>query len=199
MRRRKLLYSLGASGAVLVPSGLTAAAYNSFSVSREAKINVVQDGAGILNLQAGNSPAVQIPNSSNKLTIDLSQLGGSTNGINQDATLGIGDGSNVSGGDHAFSFTNQASSSRDISFEYDTNLANSADTSTSENVTFEFYSGDGSQVTDGSGNAVRATEEDSAPTTISVGSGSTYYTVLSIDTTGLGTDANLSGTLTISI
>jgi hypothetical protein len=64
------------------PSGLTAAAHNSFTMEREATIDVAADQNGLVGLTPGTSRVVTTQ--SEKLSIDLNGvLGGSANGQNR--------------------------------------------------------------------------------------------------------------------
>jgi len=186
MRRRKLLYGLGASGAVLVPSGLTAAAYNSFTVNREATINVATDAAGLLGLTTpdGSTGIVQT-DGDGELSIDLGRAGGS--GQNIDSTLVVGNPGDPST-TPAFSFTNNGVDAHDIDISYDIE----DDPDETDDVTFDIYPDSGGSVTD------TVTESTDVSLT-GVASGTTHRVIMTIDTETLSNTADLSGTLSFTL
>jgi hypothetical protein len=193
MRRRKLLYGLGASGAVFVPSGLTAAAYNSFTVERDVNISVQGDDTnGILGLSPGTSKVVD-QDSDGALRIDISEaFGQNVDGVNVDSELVVGDETadfSSNPGKAAFTVRNNDSTNHtfDVAYVLDDN---DPDTST-ENVTFEFYD---TNSTNNPVATVTESESESNPTQIDLPSSGSKYVVLTVDTNGLrGEQGNDSG------
>lgn len=160
-----------------------ASAFTSASVQRDAAIDVVSDDVGIVGLGPGNSAIVALQG--DKLTIDTAI--GSASGVNQDATLTVGNSSSPST-DYAFNVTNNAGTSKDVDFDY--SITGTDTDTTSDDVRFTVYR---------NSSAVGSfTEEDSGLTVSSVGSGSTLYVVMTIDTTNNPVSDDLSGTVSIS-
>jgi len=169
-------------GLLVASSFVGAAAFTNASVDRSASIDVTTDSSGILGLEAGTS-AMVTQNSSGALEIDAAI--GSATGINTAAVVNVGDKNNPSS-TYAFSVTNNAGSQKDIAFSY---AVPGTDSSSTGDVTFEVY--------DSSGGSVGSFDETSGKT-VTVGSGATYYVVISIDTTGNPSGDDLSGTLSIA-
>jgi hypothetical protein len=195
MRRRKLLYGIGASSAVLLPSGLTAAAYNSFSIDRDATIGVKADdqGNGILTLDPGSSGVVST--NGGELTINVGKVfGGDVGGQNVDSTLSVGNdnpGDNYSvATDDPYAFKvedNAGSGSYDVDFDLST--PNNDPNDSTNNVRFKFFNDDGS---------TSYTVSEDTTATLDFTTDNPMYAVLKIETEGTSSGDDLTGTLTFS-
>lgn len=184
MRRRKMLYALGGTGAVLLPSGLTAAAYNSFTVNRDTSIDVVSDDTGLLGLSAGSTSLVT-QKTRGEVTVNVS--GNGYQGVNVDSSLVIGDTSTPSD-THAFSFTNNDSVSRDITVEQSLTDPDSG----TDHVTIGIYNSDDSND--------KTIIDNQSVTMTGVASGEVHYVTVTVNTEGLdASTADLSGTLTFTL
>lgn len=170
---------------VAVAAGmLGASAYTSGSVDRQSNVDVVTDGSGLIGLEDGTSGDLVFVNDTGALEIDFTN--GSASGVNTNATFNLGDTNDPTNAS-AFNITNNDAETRDISIDY---TLDSADSDADGNLKFKIY--------DSAGNLKgEATEESSASVT-GVSSGSTLYVVIVVDTHGLSSTDDLSGTLTIS-
>ncbi|MFC7227192.1 hypothetical protein N0B31_07235 [Salinirubellus salinus] len=189
MRRRKLLYGLGASGAVLVPSGLTAAAYNSFTLTREASIGVEGDGSAsaFLTLSPGTSNIVST-NTNDELDIAIG------NAIDSNKAAGVNVGSQLDVGTFsdptstpAFTFQHNATDNQDIDISY--NLTGTDGGDADANVQFK--------ISDGS-NEYTVTETGTLSLT-GIANSTLFSVALRVDTNGLSSTEDLTGDLTITL
>lgn len=170
-------------GLLVASSFVGAAAFTSASVDRSASIDVATDSSGILGLGAGDS-AMVTQNGTGALEIDAAI--GSATGINTAAVVEVGDGASPTS-TYAFNVTNNAGSPKDIEFSY---TMSGQDQSNADDVTFEIY---------GSGGNLDSSFAEGGSTTVTgVSSGTTYYVVITIDTTGYSAGDDLSGTLSIT-
>ena len=171
---------------VLVASAtLGAMAYTTGSVSRSVSADVVTDDTGLISLQAGQSGLVYQKNSG-ALTVDFTNQA-TAGGVNVDANFTIGNEANANT-TYAFNVTNLDAESHDFTFDYSGTTNATADTDA--NIQFKIY--------DASGNLVDTASEESASGLVTIGTGATYYVVVVVDTHGLDSTADLSGTLKIS-
>lgn len=168
-----------------VSTALGASAFTSATVDRSTNINVVSDSQGLIALQDGTSGNLIREDSNGRLAIDFTQA--SASGANSNAKFTFGD--NSSGNtSYAFNMTNQAGQSHSFTLSYSV-TGTDGDTGT-ENVKFEVY--------DSSNNHL-GTVSESNSLTQSISAGQTVYVVLVVDTNGLTSTSDLSGTFTITV
>ena len=171
---------------VLVASAtLGAMAYTTGSVSRSVSADVVTDDTGLISLQAGQSGLVYQKNSG-ALTVDFTNKA-TAGGVNVDAKFEIGDTANANSS-YAFNVTNLDAESHDFTFDY--SGTTNATTDTDPNIQFKVY--------DAAGNEVGMASEEGASGLVTISAGETVYVVVVVDTHGLDSTADLSGTLKIS-
>lgn len=172
---------------IAITATFGASAYTSGSVSRTSTIDVVNDDQGLIALSDGTSGGLVSTSSNGKLTIDFTK--GGAGGVNPDATYKLGDATDPSNST-AFNITNLDAESHDMTVEY-TGVDAGATGDGTSNIQFRVF--------DGSGTEVATISEESTSATISgAGSGTTYYVVIEVDTSGLTNSTSLSGTLTVS-
>ncbi|QLG63214.1 hypothetical protein [Halorarum salinum] len=169
---------------VVTSGAFAASAYTSGSVDRAANVNVVNDDTGLIALQDGNSGDLVYQNSSGALEIDFTN--GSASGVNTAAHFELGDQANANES-YAFNLTNLDAEGHDFTFEYSGTDSEDDD----ENLQFQVYDDTGVLQT-------TVSEESGAVNLNGVASGDTYYVVIVVDTHGLTSNSDLSGTLTIS-
>ena len=164
-------------------TGLGAAAYTSATVNRSATIGVETDQLGLIQLTP-SSDFSQITEdaTTGALSINFSKLN-----VNSKFTFGDAAAPNTT---HAFSLV-QNDSNRDVTFEY---VLDADPDATTPNVTFDIYSWDSTNSTAVS----EGTATESSGATVATTAGTSYYVVLTFDTTGMAQADSLSGTLTIS-
>lgn len=181
----KVQTKIGVIGVVLalVALSFAASAYTTGSVDRQSTVNVVNDDAGLIALQDGTSGDLVKINSSGALEIDFTSGGAS--GVNTEAKYELGNPSDPTN-QTAFNISNQDAESHDISLSY----SGSDSEDTDQNVQFQVY--------DSTGTKVATASEEGGATITGAASGSTYYVVLVVDTYGLTSSSDLSGTLTVS-
>jgi hypothetical protein len=167
---------------VLAVSSVSATAFTSITLDRDASVDVVADDAGLVALEAGPSPLVT--QQDGQLDVDVTNGGAA--GTNVNAVLSVGENT-TSPTESAFTVTNNAATQHTLTFAYGDVTADSA-TST-DNVRFAVY--------DASGN-LTAYASESADATFTMGAGETYQVVLVVDTLDSTTTDDLSGTLTIT-
>lgn len=176
---------MAVSMSVLLLFGVGATAYTSFTADRTATMDVVSDDLGILVLEP-DPDATFVTQQNGEVTVDVT-LGGAS-GVNVDSTLKLGDSSTPTS-TFAFNVTNNDNTAHDLTFDYVLNSDDSDDTKA--NVKYKIYNSTGSLLK-------TVTEESGSVTLSSVSSGTTLYVVVEVDTTGLTTSDNLSGTLKIT-
>jgi hypothetical protein len=169
---------------VAVTATLGVSAYTTGSVDRSSNVNVVNDDVGLIGLEDGTSGNLVSQNATGALTIDFTNA--SASGANTAAHFELGNQSNATN-QSAFNVTNNDDEARDFSFEYTASDSQDADA----NIEFQIYNDTGSK-------QVTVSEESGAVSLSGVASGETYYVVIVVDTHGLGTSADLSGTLKVS-
>ncbi|WP_336362518.1 hypothetical protein [Halalkalicoccus salilacus] len=181
MKRRTLIASIGA----VAGTTLGAAAYSSATVTRDATIGVETDQLGLIQLTpSADFTQITEDGTSGALTINFSKLNVGSEFVFGDAT--------APETTHAFSFV-QNDSARDFTFEY--GLTN-GDPSGDTNVQFEIFGDDGTGSIISQGTVIEGGSTNGA--TVSTTVGTTYYVVLTINTTGVDQSTSLDGTLTIS-
>lgn len=170
---------------VVVSATLGASAYTSGSISRTASVNVVSDDVGLIALADGTSGDLVYQDTTGQLAIDFTQGGAA--GVNTDATFKLGDTADPVN-KSAFSVTNQDATAHDLTVAY-TGAGATGDAT--NNIEFQVYNSTGSQV-------ATVSEESTSATLTGIASGNTVYVVIAVDTNGLTSADDLSGTLTIS-
>jgi len=191
MNRRTVIASVGA----LMGTSIATAAYSSATIERNANINVVTDDAGLIALADDGSSSFITKNSSGALTIDLTDAS-DNGGVNAESTYTFGNTGDAAN-DYAFTITNNDQSSRSISLGYVLD-GSDPDTNT-DSLQFKIYDSSGAAVeTDTNGN-ITSTVVEGGSYSLSAAAGTTYYVVLQVDTTGLTSSADLSGTLSVTV
>ena len=181
----KIKLGVIALGLVIASAAIGATAYTTGSVDRQSNVNVVSDDQGLIALEDGTSGNLVQQNASGALTIDFTRNGAS--GVNTASHYELGDpnNGNVS---TAFNITNLDGVSHDLTVSY-TGATDGGDGDA--NIQFQIY--------DGSNTKVATVSEETTSATISgVGSGTTHYVVMVVDTHGVSDTSDLSGTLTVS-
>lgn len=200
MKTRTAMMSLAV--VVLVSGGfVVSSAFTSATLTRDANIDVVSDGTGLIELSPGAASAVYT-DSDGALAIDFAE--GAATGVNGNAEFTLGSSSNLTGAsstsdveshDYAFTVTLNDEingTTDDLQLSY---TSADADGNGDANVEFTVYPMGGSALTTAS--------EESSGTITDPTKGTTYYVVLTVDTgagdagTTLGSSDDLSGTLTI--
>jgi hypothetical protein len=169
---------------IALTATLGVSAYTTGSLDRSSNVNVVSDDIGLIGLEDGTSGSLVQQNSSGALTVDFTNAGGS--GVNTEAHFELGNPSDATN-QSAFNITNNDGEAHDLTVKY-----TGADTGDGDaNIQFQIH--------DSTGTQVATVSEDSTSATISsVSSGSTYYVVIVVDTHGVTTGEDLSGTLSVS-
>ena len=170
---------------IAITATLGVSAYTTGSVDRSSSVNVVTDDAGLIGLADGTSGNLVQQNSTGALDIDFGRNGAT--GVNTAAHFELGNPSDPTN-QSAFNVTNNDGEAHDLTIEY-TGVTESQDTDA--NIEFQVY--------DSTGTSVGTVSEESTSLTITgASSGATYHVVIVVDTHGLDTNADLSGTLTVS-
>lgn len=164
-----------------------ASAFTTGSVERSSSVNVVSDNSGLIGLEDGTSGDLVYMNTSNALAIDFTQ--GSGSGVNTAAHFELGNPSDPTN-QSAFNITNNDASTHDITVSY-TGAGGTSDGD--DNIQFQIYDSTGTQV------GTTVSEESTSTTITGAASGNTYYVVVVVDTYGLDTTSDLSGTLNVSV
>ena len=170
---------------VVLSVAVAATAFTSGSVDRQANVNVVSDDTGLIGLTDGTSGGLVFQNASGALEIDFTKNG--AGGANTEAHFELGNPNNPTN-QTAFNVTNNAATAKDMTFDFSGSDSQDADA----NIEFQIYDSSGTQV-------ATLSEESGSVTVTGVASGETLYVVMVIDTHGLDSTADLSGTLTISV
>lgn len=169
---------------ILVSATLGATAYTTGSVSRTANANVVTDDAGLIALESGTVGGIVQQNSSGALAIDFTA--GNAQGVNTEAHFELGNPTDANNS-YAFNVTNLDAEAHTFSFSY-SGVTNDSDAD--QNIQYQLY--------DSSGTSLGTVSEESDVTGQTITAGETVYVVMVIDTHGLNSTADLSGTLQIS-
>lgn len=170
---------------VIVAAMFGASAYTSSSVKRAGNMNVVNDDTGLLALDDGTSGNLITQNQTGALNIDFTK-GGAT-GVNTEAHFEFGNPSDPTN-QTAFNITNLDAEPHDITVSYTGAQIGDSDA----NVQFQIYDDTGTPV-------ATVSEESTSATLKSVSSGTTYYVVLVVDTYGVDSSTDFSGTLEFSV
>lgn len=171
--------------AIAITASLGASAFTTGTVTRSSDVNVVTDDVGLIGLSDGTSGDLVTMNSTGALDINFTTSG--ADGVNTAAHFELGDPASPTT-QTAFNVTNNDDTSHDLTIEY-TGAGGTADAD--ENIQFQVYNGTGSKV-------ATVSEETTSQTITGAASGATYYVVVVVDTHGLDSTADLSGTLKIS-
>ncbi|MGM0590055.1 MAG: hypothetical protein ACQETI_00255 [Halobacteriota archaeon] len=171
-------------------------AFTTVSMDRSASVDVVSDSNGIIALEPGDADdtgGVVSLNDSDALTIDFEPSVGV--GVNPEATYELGTvnpGEGSTPTSYAFNITNQDDESHTISLDYtlDDDTLDGADSTS--NIKFHVYDDNGGSEGTLTEDSAQALELPSAT------SGETYYVVMVVDTSGLDSGDDLSGTLTVN-
>ena len=169
---------------IIVAATLGASAYTSGTVKRSSTVNVVNDDTGLLALADGTSGGLVFQNASGALEIDFTK--GGAGGVNAESHYELGNPADAVN-QSAFNITNLDAESHDITVSYTGANAGDADA----NIEFQIY--DSSKV-----KIATVSEEVTSDTITGAASGATYYVVIVVDTNGVSSGTDLSGTLEVS-
>jgi hypothetical protein len=159
--------------ALLAGTVMASTAFTSATVTRSASVGVVNDTGGQIALTEGGAGGDAVGFTNNELQVNLDS-------VNVDSTYQYGaDGASASG-DAAFVLTNNAASDKSVSLSM---------SGTGGFVTFEVYDSGGTSL---------GTVSDSGGFSDTMTSGSSWYVVVTADTTGTNSKSTNSGTFTIS-
>jgi hypothetical protein len=169
---------------LLATSIVSASAFTSATVERDASVDIEQDTSGVIKLDP-NTDMGGVSLTDGKLTLNLAN----GNGLNRDATFTFGSQTETT---QAFTVTNQDSTAHDVTFKYTEVSADSDDDDA--NLEFQLYTeSSGSWTSEG-------TFSEKSNLDISGMSTSTkYFVVITVDTNGLTSSDDLSGTLKITV
>lgn len=168
---------------LLITTVLGASAFTSSELTRSATIGVEADNNAIISLSPGTVGDAVTIDGNDQLSIDATP--GSASGVNVGAKFSYGNDTAPTSS-YAFSITNSDSQTRDYNVAYQ-NVQNLQGQSGAANFT----------IYDSAGNQVDSVTPGS-DATFTANSGETHYVVLKLDTTGLDSNADLSGDLRIS-
>lgn len=174
-----VLIAVLASGLVIGSTAFTTA-----TLDRDASIDVVADGNGIIGLEDGTSGGL-VTVTNDVLTIDFDPSA-SGYGVNVDATYELGDDGSPTT-DMAFNVTNQDTVDHTVQLSYAFDSSDPDDGVA--NVVYTVYSSSGTLV---------ATVDEDTTDSFTASSGVTYHVVVTVDTTGLSASNDLSGTMTVT-
>ncbi|WP_254534839.1 hypothetical protein [Halomarina litorea] len=169
---------------IIVAATLGASAYTSGTVERSSNVNVVNDDTGLLALADGTSGPLVFQNASGALEIDFTK--GGAGGVNAESHYELGNPSDAIN-QSAFKISNLDAESHDITVSYTGAGAGDADA----NIEFQIYDSSNTQV-------ATISEESTSDTITGAAAGATYYVVIVVDTNGVTSSTDLSGTLTVS-
>ena len=190
---RKVSLAILVVGFLVASSFVGTAAFTSATVTRSSSVGISADNSAVIGLTAGSVAGVT-ETTSGELDVAL----GNGHGLNIESSFVYGDSSTVqSSSTYAFTMTNNADSALDFTVNYLTG-SSFADSSTSSNLNFEFYTGDGTPLTESGSTTDVVITEDGSGQTFTLSSGETVYVVIDVDTTGLTSSDDLSGDLEIT-
>lgn len=175
----------GAMVVIAITATVGTAAFTTGSVSRSSNVNVVTDDKGLIALSDGTSGGLVTQNSTGSLNIDFTA--GGAGGANSDAHFELGNPSDPTN-QSAFNISNLDAETHDLTVTY-SGAGGTSDTDA--NIAFTVYDSTGTQV-------ATVSEESTSATITGASSGATYYVVIVVDTYGLDSTSDLSGTLEIS-
>jgi hypothetical protein len=182
-------------GLLVASSFVGAAAFTSATVTRDSTVGVSADTSALVGLEPGSVNGVS-ETSEGKLNVNLA---GTATGLNIDSTFTYGDASSVSSSNaYAFKMTNGYDGKQTYTVEYKQDSSTFSDSAGStDNLKFEFYTGDSTPLTDSTGDNVVITEGGNGQS-FELTSGQTVYVVISVDTNGLVSSDDLSGQIKIT-
>jgi len=170
---------------IAISAAVGMSAYTTGNVTRSSNVDVVTDDKGLIGLEDGTSGGLVTQNNSGALNVDFT--GGGGNGANPSAHFELGN-PNDANNQSAFNITNNGAESHDLTIEY-TGVSETMDADA--NIQFQVYDSTGAS-------AATVSEESTSATINGVASGTTHYVVIVVDTNGLDSTADLSGTLKVS-
>lgn len=170
---------------VTVTATLGVSAFTTGSVTRNSNVNVVSDDQGLIALSDGTSGGLVAQNSTGALNIDFTAGGAS--GVNTASHFELGNPADPTN-QSAFNISNLDAEPHDLTVAY-TGAGGTSDVDA--NLQFQIYDSTGTQV-------ATVSEENTSATITGAASGATYYVVIVVDTHGLDSTADLSGTLEVS-
>lgn len=197
MRGRRTLLVVLVFGALVFGSVnlFATSAFTTTELTREVNVSVTTDASGLLALRDGHPDAGFVEDTGDgRLTIDFTR-GGSA-GANPNATFDLGSTADPVG-DHAFRVVNGGNIARDVRLQY-TLAAGSAAAGGDRALVIRGY-----RDTDGDGTVdsqatLSENTGDSQATLGPVAPDGTVYVVVSVDTSGLDSGADLSGRLNVT-
>lgn len=200
MGKNRLLIGVAALGAVVLVGAfvLSSAGFSSGSLSREATVQVVADDSGFVGLHDGHPGGGFVSQGSDGvLGIDFTAGGGS--GANPNATFVLGSTSDPVN-DHAFRIVNRDTRTHDVTVTYALS-ASSGEESGPESLTFQFFHDQGGDSSVSGDPSVTISENTGSnqDTLTGVASGEVLYVVVTVDTDGLSSTNDLSGTLNVTV
>ena len=178
--KRSTLLAVGLVAIIGLASGPTALGLSSFTVDRQATIDVVSDDSAVIGLNPGQSDAVTLNDGA--LSIDPT---GTASGINQGSTINLGDYSDPAA-TPAFTLTNSYDSALTIELSVSVNSDSQANT---DNVKFKVFNPDTSTTTTVAEGGTVSLSDVPAGTSLSI--------AIQIDATSSTSD-DLSGTVSVS-
>ncbi|WP_167768573.1 hypothetical protein [Haloarcula amylovorans] len=170
---------------IAITATLGASAFTTGNVTRSSNVDVVTDDQGLIALSDGTSGDLVMQNTSGALNIDFTA--GGAGGVNTNAHFELGNPSDPTN-QSAFNISNLDAESHDLTVSY-TGAGGTSDTD--KNIQFQIYDNAGTQVG-------TVSEESTSASITGASSGTTYYVVIVVDTHGLDSTDNLSGTLEVS-
>lgn len=177
---------------------LSSAGFSAGTMDRDATIEVATDEDGFVGLLDGNPTSGFVTKQSDG-TLGIDFTAGGAGGANEDAMFVLGD-PNDPVADHAFRIVNRDSRAHDVTIGYDL-ASNGGEASGPDSLTFEFFHDvGGDQSVDGDPSySISENTGSNQATATNVGSGEVVYVVVTVDTTGLSSSEDLSGTLNVSV
>lgn len=162
-------------------------AFTTGYADRTATIDVVADPNGLVGLDDGNA-GDQVGLSGDELTIDFGNTTGAT-GANTNGYFELGDPANGNQ-TYAFNVTNNDGQAHALTLNY---TLTTDDGNSAANVTYEVY--------DSTNNQLLTASEESTGTSSAdaVAAGETVHVVIKVDTNGMTSGDDLSGTLRVKL
>ena len=200
MGRNRILLGVVALGAVVLVGAvvLGSSGFSSGSLSREATVEVVADDTGFVGLHDGHPGGGFVSQGADGvLTIDFTAGGGT--GANPNATFVLGSTSDPVN-DHAFRIVNRDARSHDVTATY-TLSGSGGEASGPASLTFQFFHDEGGDDSVAGDQTATINENTGSnqDTLTGVASGEVVYVVVTVDTDGLSSTNDLSGTLNVSV
>lgn len=184
---------------VLVSAGLVStSAFTSVTLNREATVSVTADDASLVRLVDGHPGGGLVEQTSGStLAIDFTR--GGAGGANANATIALGSPAEPIG-DHAFRIEHRADAASDVTLSYRLDGTTGAGESGGpESLEFTFYHDDGDDGVVDSQVAVSENTGSTNATLSGVDPGDPVYATIEVDTNGLSSANDLSGTLHVTV